>query len=349
MKNKSFYCTLCKKNINLKGLGNHIKNSHKDYTLEEYYDKFIDSSKHLCSCGKKLKFRNTTTGYRKTCGNNKCKQKLYSKAYFEKTGYINPFANPEIIKNREQILFEKIGYKNAFEDPNTVIKIKQIKKQKYGDENYCNTEQIKKTKYERYGDENYMCYGSQSFKNLMFERYDDENYSNYEKVSETWSKKTKKEIEEINFKKIKTTFERHGVLFGCELQEDKMYSKISQELFWRLYNKLDNDLKSNAFFKELNKELCIYCEDFNKICFVDFCIPEINFCLEFYGDYWHRNPKFYNDKKSKEIWKKDLYREDALSQAGFMIYKIWESQYKNNADFWIKEILFLINILKENR
>jgi len=35
--------------------------------------------------------------------------------------------------------------------------------------------------------------------------------------------------------------------------------------------------------------------------------------IEFYGDYWHRNPKKYKDKISGEIRKKDRNRIDILN------------------------------------
>lgn len=60
-----------------------------------------------------------------------------------------------------------------------------------------------------------------------------------------------------------------------------------------------------------------------------------NTIYEFYGDYWHGNPKIYNandiNKSSKktfrELYEKTIQRETMIKSAGYKIIYIWESDW----------------------
>lgn len=64
--------------------------------------------------------------------------------------------------------------------------------------------------------------------------------------------------------------------------------------------------------------------------------PISNTIYEFYGDYWHGNPKIYhkddinmaNNKKFGELYQKTLEREYILKEAGYNLITIWESDWK---------------------
>ena len=106
------------------------------------------------------------------------------------------------------------------------------------------------------------------------------------------------------------------------------YSKISQELFWLLYNKLNNSIIK---FAELNGEEIIYAN--NTTILIDFkCGDKI---IEFDGDYWHNKPKQIE---------KDKLRDDFLINKGYKILRIKESEYLLNKELTvIKCIKFLNN------
>lgn len=63
--------------------------------------------------------------------------------------------------------------------------------------------------------------------------------------------------------------------------------------------------------------------------------PEINLIYEFYGDYWHGNPKVYkpgdmnmaNKKTFGELYSKTMERENYLKSLGYKIISIWESDF----------------------
>lgn len=71
--------------------------------------------------------------------------------------------------------------------------------------------------------------------------------------------------------------------------------------------------------------------------------------IEFYGDYWHANPKKYNHKskiKSKiaeEIWANDLARKKLIEEQGFKILEIWESESSTNLTETINKCLNFLN------
>lgn len=128
------------------------------------------------------------------------------------------------------------------------------------------------------------------------------------------------------------------------------YSKISMELFTDIEEMLDDKCyygkneKIIQFYDSSNKYFCFY---------VDFTYK--NKIIEFYGDYYHANPKIYEkDKivgskyschKAEDIWKIDLDRIKLIKEKGFDVLIVWESDYKNNKEKiknkcikWIKNL-----------
>lgn len=73
-----------------------------------------------------------------------------------------------------------------------------------------------------------------------------------------------------------------------------------------------------------------------KIC--DIYIPKLNLIIEYFGDYWHCNPKKYNEnyfnqkknKYAKEIWEYDSNKIDLIKNNGYNFEVIWESELKND-------------------
>lgn len=71
---------------------------------------------------------------------------------------------------------------------------------------------------------------------------------------------------------------------------------------------------------------------------VDIYIPSKNLVIEYYGDYWHCNPKcyqpeFYNKslkKTSAEVWEKDLKRETKIKDLGYNFKVIWEMEFNSD-------------------
>lgn len=70
---------------------------------------------------------------------------------------------------------------------------------------------------------------------------------------------------------------------------------------------------------------------------VDAFAPSNNTVYEFYGDYWHGNPKFYgsnefNQRAHKtfgELYSNTMIKESFIIDAGFKLITIWESEFKD--------------------
>ena len=74
----------------------------------------------------------------------------------------------------------------------------------------------------------------------------------------------------------------------------------------------------------------------SKIC--DVYIPSLNLIIEYFGDYWHCNPKkydsnFFNKKKGKfawELWEYDKNKIDLIKSYGYNLEVVWEGDLKLN-------------------
>jgi hypothetical protein len=196
-----------------------------------------------------------------------------------------------------------------------------------------------------------------------------------------WLKKTDGNVEEAKklFKERQTTFskekciEQHGESKGMEIwskrqekwqstlndksdeeklritkakMHNKSYSKISQELFIEVYNRLNNKFKCRfAILKRdgrleddgINDEY--YVMTANGIRFLDFYIPELKKCLEFFGTYYH-SEKF---RKGNKI--RDAIRDQEIKDTvdGIQILYINEHEYRKDKEATIKKCLEFIN------
>ena len=143
-----------------------------------------------------------------------------------------------------------------------------------------------------------------------------------------YANRTKEENNQISIKQSQTRAKNNTNL------RPHRFSKISQKLFWDIYNLLED--KSDIYFGQLNYELCLK-NDENKHFYYDFAYK--NKIIEFHGDKFHANPLKYgeNDKPSpfdnlisKQIWQKDKYKMETIKQYNYEILIIWEHDYNVN-------------------
>lgn len=129
--------------------------------------------------------------------------------------------------------------------------------------------------------------------------------------------------------------QRYGENLGRRKYRDyitarsNFYSKSSQELFWKINTK-------NCYFAEKNKEFGILSE--NQYYFYDFVDTHLKKCIEYNGDYWHCNPKIYNENyethygySAKDIWEKDITKIEFIKSKGYDVMVVWESDYLKNS------------------
>lgn len=140
-------------------------------------------------------------------------------------------------------------------------------------------------------------------------------------------------------------------------------SKISQDLFNNLYKYIN---KNEIYYSQLNQEYIIHNDLTHKNYLLDFYDKTKNLIIEFQGDYWHANPNKYNKDdilefpnnilnrnekiKAQEIWEYDQNKKDFICEKlNNPIYlQIWESDYRDNKQKIIQDILLYYNIKIDN-
>lgn len=111
------------------------------------------------------------------------------------------------------------------------------------------------------------------------------------------------------------------------------HSKLEKLLF-RILKRIDCNFKEKKTIKIKNKWFFPDIVDFNK-----------KIIIEFFGDFWHCNPKFYNREDDfnfgltvKDVWQHDRERIELLKSAGYKVIIIWEDDFKHNQKQTIQKI-----------
>ena len=130
------------------------------------------------------------------------------------------------------------------------------------------------------------------------------------------------------------------------------YSKISQELFWKIYEK---NKDHNIFFHELNTEFSIKRED-NRYYFLDFFDSTINKCIEFNGDYFHANKNRFKEndvidictKTAGEIWEEDERKLNYIKSKNIEVLVIWEYDFRSNKEETINKCFQFLGVSNDS-
>lgn len=121
------------------------------------------------------------------------------------------------------------------------------------------------------------------------------------------------------------------------------FSKISQKLFWEVYEKLEN--KENIYFAELsfekqkdssgkNNEYTLVLERVIKPDFIDVITKKI---IEFDGVYWHGEKGRGNKMRNEE-------RDEMITKSGYQVFHVDENDYRKNKNEVVEKCL---NFLKQ--
>lgn len=119
-------------------------------------------------------------------------------------------------------------------------------------------------------------------------------------------------------------------------------SRVSQKLFWKIYDNLNQENKNKCYFNDLNKEVKIKISNQDKNMLntedllylnknrynIDFILE--NKIIEFDGEYWH---------KIKDSSIKDMIKDKFLQSKGFLILRIPEMEFVNNSQETIEKCL----------
>ena len=377
-----FICPITKREFNSgKGLSIYLTKTLK-VEHSDYYNKYINHRDSSCFfCGKKGKFISASRGYRNLCDDDLCVKKSFNSHSIEGIMY-----RRFVSREEAEILFEKENQRQLEERMKTQEKLRKEDplwdkkrsrncKEFWIEKGYSEEESVIKTqevmneihektfkKFKKYPKkyaskyptkiEYYLAKGftleeskeklterqTTFSKEICIEKYGKEEglkiwMDRQEKWIETMDSKPEEEKIEINRKKL---FNNSG------------YSKISQELFWKIYKNFKNN---NVHFEELNSEIIRY-DKANKLHYrYDYFDFTLKKCIEFNGDYWHCNPIKYNEnynhpvmnKRASEIWEKDKLKLNWLKNRGYKVLVIWESDYRKNPEETLEKCLSFLN------
>ena len=126
---------------------------------------------------------------------------------------------------------------------------------------------------------------------------------------------------------------------------DNCFSKVSQELFWKLYEKLENN--RSVYFAELgedkalddsgrNNEYLLRLSD--RVVLPDFYDESTKRIIEFDGTYWHGEHCIRNNNKDS-----DAQRDESLLNDGYEVLHIKEEDYLSNPDQVVDLCLSFLN------
>ena len=178
------------------------------------------------------------------------------------------------------------------------------------------------------------------------------NYINKQKITKSYEymikKYGKEQADKINNSKA-LTLENYIKKYGVTKGKDKYETRIKKQ--YSFFSK-----KSQNFFNEIDKTLSKYYTtyyatkngEYGKQTIagyvkLDFFIKELNLCIEFNGDIFHANPKFFKENDtpnpfnknltSKEIWKNEKQRIDILKKEhNINTIVVWEYDYDKTLD-----------------
>ena len=280
---------------------------------------------------------------------------IFDKKYKEQYGYtkeklIAKYGKKEGIK-RWNSYREKQAYSNGLE----------YKKEKYGwteekfDEYNKSRAVTKNKQIVKYGEEEgikrWNSYREkQAYTNSLeyfIKKYgDNDGPKKWESVNKSKSNNLENYIkrygEENGYKKWITLIENRS--------NSLYYSKVSQDLFWNILEKIKHN-NWKVYFKEYNTEFLL--RKNNNVMFLDFVVLKdseykIKKCIEFNGDYWHCNPTMYEKNdiinypgkgkiKVSDIWTRDSKKLKQINDDNFNIMIVWENEYYNDKEKIIDE------------
>lgn len=155
---------------------------------------------------------------------------------------------------------------------------------------------------------------------------------------------------ELNKRKAQTLenyINKYGEVEGKRRYEDicnKMYSNLSKSIFDIIQKRLGN-FAIGSRYAENEMAINISFDDGScRVCYPDYLLHTK--IIEFNGDYWHANPKFYSSEsemsfiknsnaqtskyngiKAKDIWEYDKNKKKALEKLGYQVKVVWENDY----------------------
>jgi len=320
-------CNWCQMKVK-RVYGIHIKNHHKEKTIEDYKKEF---PKAVLTCSKDKESTSKHSGlhmkqdfYRQLAKENVSGEKNpnhKSKTTLEERQRRSPFSQLftlyENQENKQQAVSEFV--KSALSDRLTETQLEYWIEKFDGDE-----ESAKKVYRERQS--------TFSLEKCVAKYGEEVGFEIWRERNVKWSAKVEAKYKNGEF----TKFCKHN------------YSNTELEFFKKLVEEFKPQEKfycalpgNRQFFRYFKEEQITKSFDFvyeNKI-------------IEFNGDYWHCNPSKYKEDyfnsllncTAKEKWESDKQKLDLIKKCGYKVLIIWEEEYKKSPETIIKKCINFLN------
>jgi G:T-mismatch repair DNA endonuclease (very short patch repair protein)/uncharacterized C2H2 Zn-finger protein len=372
-------CEICNKEFkDIKGLSVHLVKNH-GYTTDDkkiYYDKYFKKTDEgICPfCGNTARFMDLTRGYHKICGSKECLGKTRATGTYEFLMYKYNLSKDDAIKlmnERASERGEKIkeGLSKSFEKNESFFREKSRQCIEFWlKKGYSQEDAEKQVK---------IVFDDIHSKTWEKRRSNPELYQNVNTTQvDYWKNKGFNEKEALNkISERQKTFslekciEKYGEIDGRQEWVDRQESwsnkmirtmkecgnykrdfSISESLFIKSLISILN-LKEEEHYSCLNKQFFFFEKNSKNYYTYDFLLKNKNKIIEYNGDYWHCNPKYYtseflNKRKqmtAHQIWEYDKLKIDLIKQEGYEVLVIWESDYKKDKETTIQKCIEFLN------
>jgi hypothetical protein len=380
--NLPFVCPITNRTFeSTKGLSIYITKTLK-MDHKEYYDNYINHRDNSCFfCGSEGLFMSVGKGYRNLCIKNECLIKSCNSNSVEgimyrnfitrekaeliflsnnenqlikrqKTNEINRVLDPLLFKKRSRNCKE-FWIERGFSEEESVLKSEEVMREihqktfekfkinpeKYRSKYNTTIEYYIKKGYSEDDSKNMLSSRQSTFsKDVCIEKY------GLDFGLEIWKKRQNKWINTMDSKSDEEKIE----INRKRLFNGSGYSKISQKLFWDIYESFP---ENNVHFEELNSEIIRY-DKHNKrhyrYDYFDFTTKKV---IEFNGDYWHCNPDKYDENyihtvikmDAKTIWDRELQKIEWIKNRNYNVLVVWESEYRKNPKQILQKCIDFLN------
>ena len=125
-------------------------------------------------------------------------------------------------------------------------------------------------------------------------------------------------------------------------------STISQNFFKQIHENLlnSNIIIDDICYHQNNHECGVGIKNRGGVLY-DFVIPSLKIAIEFNGERFHPNKDKLSSteweqwenpwhKSANYVYKRDIEKNNAIINKGFTLYIVWESEYKQNKEYYIR-------------
>ena len=302
------------------------------------------------TCGKELKFKNSTIGYPNFCSKsctvkNKETQEKYKQTMLKKYGVEHNSQTDTYKKKFKNTMLKRYGVEHALQNENIKNKMKQTTFQRYGKTSIFKVkeyqEKIKQTMLQKYGST--CAISSDTIKNkikqTVLKRYGVnsilQDKTTRQKISKTTKNNTilkyKKEFN--NVKQIINIIDSNNILIKCEKCNENRSINNVNILRYRLKHNLPiycTECLKQEYISNFQTELQLFLNKLNvnytrnnrsiiSPLELDIYIPEYDLAIETNGIYWH-----------SELFKDKFYHQNKLNLSknkNIRLIQIWEDDW----------------------